>query len=253
MLRDDVSEATKKGRHWGRGGAISFCRLRLDMLGLSGEEESVFSPLASTYYAAAHFAASKLRWFHPSILLWGVRFLWDFHQAKYWIERHKRVAGLGAMSAGALDVYAAIHERSGDIARMLGCRRRAETEYAETRTALFEMGKRSLSDNDRALLLIRDAHLIFRTGGLTKAYYAEVEFREALTLANRVPVVTKIRILRRYGEFLEEAGTLGDAELRLQSAYQLAVDSGNPDQAEKARRPLARVRRKRKRASWLRS
>ena len=253
-LGRQVSAATKAGRHWGRDGAIALCRRRLDALEELGEEARGQSAFASTYYAAAHLAASRIR-LHPSAPIWGVLFLWDLTRARYWIERHEKAAGgIKRMSAGALDIYAAIATMRGDLWGHVSHSRADACYRAAIHAAVAVAGCGKLSDDDYALNLVRRVGLLMRTetgsGGQTDSALDLIT--EAFTMVPRLAPLTAVRVMRQFGEFLGETGKFAEAELHLTTARALAKQEGLADQVAKITPLLARVWKKRLgRTSWF--
>ena len=247
LIAARVSAATKEGRHWGRDGAIALCRRRLGALERLGEGARGYSAFASTYYAAAHYAASRIR-LHPSAPFWGVRFFWDLARARCWIERHeKAVGGFEKMSAGALDIYAAIKTMTGDCRRYVS-RDWADVCYLEAiRVAVEAGGRDDLSDDDQALNLIRRAGLRMRTrtgnGRWTESALNLIT--EAYSMVPRLTPLTAVRVIRNYGEYFEKIGNLSEAKVHLTAASVLAEQHGLTDQVAKIRPLLARVWEKR--------
>lgn len=248
VLRSQTAEATKAGRHWGRRGAIALCRRRLEALTALGEGANGFAALASTYYAAAHLAAGKIR-LHPGAVLWIARFLRDLSQAEYWIGRHEMAVKFDKMSAGALDIYAAVMELIGEFWQRFS-REQAVLYYQKAlRAADVVKFRGDLSTDDRALNLIRRAGIMVRMAVTPAAQQAAGHlFQEAFSLLPQLTPLTAVRVMRSCGEYCEVTGNLDDAERRLIAAQDRARREGLRDQAQKIDSILARVKKKQARA-----
>ena len=225
-LRESIREQTLRGEFWGKGGALIKEKTSLmHSRNLEGTFLiSSFSSASSTYYAASGNAVSRAKGSNLfSKLFWYWRSWKCLRKSGRFSDKFAALKKMEDMSLGELDGRACIlHKRK--------CRQESlgYLSHGIMKISTKQMG----TNHDLCLFLIHEAEILAETGKKKNAHRNYEQTME-LSKNDAVSVLTKVRVLKSYGEFLAEEGIREKAEDVLGEALDMAKENELYDQKRK--------------------
>ncbi len=215
-LSQAIRSATLGGRFSGHYGALELEDQRLKLVRRchkkgEGDLVAALSAASSTYYAAGGNAWAKRQF---------GRAAWRLAWARLYSNEMVRLAGgLDLLSADQLEIRASI------------CRQWRDYRQAEE-CVVLALARNGLPDNTRALLLLQQAKIHERNG---REKDADMSFLQAINIARigNLSNLTKSRIMRAYGSWLESNGYDAAALVARKAAEDYAKETGLEDQLVK--------------------
>lgn len=239
-----IADLTLQGKFWGNSGALRLeeeflmiCKtsalafadpekLRISSLAPKIPAE-FFSAISSTYYAASGNALSHIKQANLfSKLLWYWRAWRCLRKAEKYSDNFARKISLQIMSLGELDVRACILNKTGRQKEALSV-----VSHGIMKILTWQLG----SKHDLCLFLIHEAEIITGMRKYDKENKAEKNYRQAMELTEdeTVPTLTKVRVMKSYGNFLAKNKRIDEAESVLGDALDLARENKFYDQERK--------------------